>query len=153
MYNSEVINKESLATAFTNMKSLKVYSVDFPSKEIVDILDSNGVGLDHFGFYVLGMDDPIGESFQPIQTALSVSTVSSLEITCGQLDDVSAVSKSVTDLCLSLQYLTNLEIMCKFLLVKNVPILVVDIIQNLKNLKNLAISYVVLKKKQQLMIY
>lgn len=72
-------------------------------------MKSNDVQLDCIGFLV-DSNETIDETCMSIQTAQSVSTISSLEIGCNTLVDILLVSKSLTDLCLNLKHMTSLEI-------------------------------------------
>lgn len=100
MNENELVN-ESLTTTLANMKRLKTYSVDIcPVKQSTyDAMKANNIQLDYYGF-LINNDDPIGETFTLIQAAQSVSTVSSLSVTCNFETDASKIYLSLTGLCL-----------------------------------------------------
>src|SRR5690242_8008225 len=106
-------------------------------------MKSNGVQLDHFGFTV-DINDVIEEKFTSTQTAQSLSSVSYLAINCqDRRTDASSLISPVVSLCNSLEYLTSLEfISCS----DNVPVLFIDILHNIKRLKDLTFGALMVKK-------
>lgn len=128
----------SLNEALTNMKHLKKYSVNLcPTPQAtLSIMETNNLQLDQFGF-LLERDNQ-SRTLASIQASQSISTVSSLAIKCQYQLDASILSHSLTDLCSSLKYLTNLDVNCNK--AKMSPILIFSILRGLPMLKILVIN-------------
>lgn len=127
----------SLVTALKNMKRLKRYSmVDmcYFKKPILDVMKENDVQLEHLGFQ-LDESDAVEETLDLIQRARPVSTLSSLTLEVPYEIEPLDIKHSFIGLCLNLKYLTVLKISggCS----PDTPILLVDILQNLKMLTSL----------------
>lgn len=126
----------------TNMKQLKGFSsANFISsfQPILDIMKANNVYLARFGFKLNSTttNDKIAEIFRAFEAAQPVSSISSLAIDCGgSQTDLSIVSQNLTNLCNNLANLTDLEITC-FSARHDPTINLIDVLQNLKLLKNL----------------
>lgn len=149
-YEGDIIDREELVssllpTALTNMKYLKSYSVDLCSalQPILDAMNANDVQLEVFGFLVINQDS-IETAFIPVQTSQSTSSISSLKIKFTDAKDVLGIINPLTDLCHSLKNLASLMITSYC---SHQRILLLDILENLRILKNLEFNGLVFEEE------
>lgn len=149
-YEGDIIDREELVssllpTALTNMKYLKTYSVDLCSalQPILDAMDANNVQLEVFGFLVISQDS-IETAFTPVQTSQSTSSISSLKINFTDAKNVLGIINPLTDLCHSLKNLASLMITSYC---SHQRILLLDILENLRILKNLEFNGLVFEEE------
>lgn len=102
------------------------------TKSTFDVMVANDIQLEHYGF-LIDNNESIEETFALIQVAQSTSTMSSLEIICNHGTNALDFSQNLIDLCLSLKSLTSLKLLCYS---DNIPILIVDVTQNLTSLRS-----------------
>lgn len=133
----------SLMNAVNNMKHLRKYAVDisYDKQPILVSMTANDIQLRRFGFSI-DKQDSVEETLNCIQTAQSVSTVSSLSLTCHTGITASSVQQSLIHLCLGLNHLNELKVISSQTL--TTPMLLVEILKNLTMLKSLDFGYLVI---------
>lgn len=127
----------SLETTLKNMKDLKSFSFDnnFDVQVLDDIMESNAVQLEHFGF-LLNTIGSIEDQIQTIRTCQSLSTISSLGINCAFDIDTIALSNALIESSYSWKHMISLKVTYYS---SNLAILLITVLQGLDTLKSLEI--------------
>lgn len=136
-----------MAAAIANMKYLKSCSVllSSASQSIFYATQINNTQLEHFGCLV-DSDVSVEETFKSLQAAQSISTVSSLALQYSDtFEIVDASHTSLIGFGLNLKNLTSLDITCEIAI--DIPIIIIDILQNLRMLKNLALGEITMDEE------